>query len=70
MSGLGVHWYENGIFSRSRMSETHDVDPSKFILATEACAGSVPGEKKVVLGSWERAEQYADDIIQVLYIIT
>lgn len=66
VSGIGVHWYLNSLLSRSRITEAHNVDPSKFILATEACAGFSPFDKnKVELGSWERAEQYADDIIQV-----
>ena len=66
VSGIGVHWYLNSYLPYSRITDTHNVDPSKFILATEACAGSSTFEKnKVELGSWERGEQYSDDIIQV-----
>ncbi|KAF6031271.1 GBA [Bugula neritina] len=66
VSGLGVHWYLNGYLSYNRITETHLVDPTKFILATEACAGSAFYEKKVMLGNWDRAEQYASDIMQDL----
>jgi len=65
VAGVGVHWYLNAIAPATVLDETHDLDPSKFILATEACAGSLPFEEKVILGSWERAEQYAADIIEV-----
>ena len=61
-----MHWYQNGFGSYDRLTDTHNVNPSKFILATEACAGSAPFADAVSLGSWERGEQYAEDIIKVL----
>ncbi|XP_067942869.1 putative glucosylceramidase 4 [Watersipora subatra] len=67
VSGLALHWYENGVFGYNEMTDTHNINPSKFLLATEACTGSSPLDKqKVILGSWERAEQYTDDIIKDL----
>ena len=65
VSGLAIHWYLNGVLGYSRLSDTHEVNPDKFILASEACAGSVPFEQEVILGSWERAEKYTEDIIKV-----
>lgn len=36
------------------------------MLNTEACAGYMPGVRDVILGSWERAELYAHNIIEDL----
>ena len=65
ISGLAVHWYLNSVTGYSRLTDTHKVNPNKFILGTEACAGTNPFKPKVMLGSWERAIDYVNDIIQV-----
>lgn len=49
--------------SPSVLDRTHEEFPNHFLLATEACIGSLPLERHVILGSWERAEMYASDII-------
>ena len=50
----------------SKLDETHDLFPEKFILATEACAGSIPFlEPKVDLGGWNRGQWYSVDILNV-----
>ena len=66
VSGIAVHWYEDFVTPALALSSTHQKFPDKFILATEACAGFFPWDvEKVALGSWERAESYAHDILQV-----
>ncbi|XP_032687300.1 lysosomal acid glucosylceramidase [Odontomachus brunneus] len=66
-NGTAFHWYEDQITKPKRLDELHDMYPDKFILMTEACAGSNPLEiKKVDLGSWQRGEEYILDIIENL----
>jgi glucosylceramidase len=66
-SGTAVHWYTDKLFSPIRLTETHNKYPDKFILMTEACMGSSPLDiEKVILGSWERGQSYALDIIENL----
>ncbi|XP_013384673.1 glucosylceramidase [Lingula anatina] len=66
VSGIGVHWYldTEWLVPASLLTDTHNLFPDKFILATEACAGSMPWQTKVILGSWDRAESYSRDIIE------
>lgn len=65
VSGIAVHWYEDFVTPVIALSSTHQKFPDKFILATEACAGSQAWDtEKVILGSWERAESYAHDILE------
>lgn len=67
IAGIGFHWYTNVFAPPTLLDLTHDAHPDKFILATEACEGSSPIEtQKVILGSWERAENYASDILDDL----
>uniref|UniRef100_T1JDD3 Glucosylceramidase n=1 Tax=Strigamia maritima TaxID=126957 RepID=T1JDD3_STRMM len=67
VSGIGVHWYLDLVVPAEVLTLTHDKFPDKFILASEACEGSLPWTKNhVSLGSWDRAESYAYDIIQDL----
>ncbi|CAP37109.1 Protein CBG19964 [Caenorhabditis briggsae] len=63
VNGIALHWYEDFIDPATVVTETHNLYPDYFILATEACAGYEPalGPK---LGSWSRAEQYANDLIK------
>lgn len=44
---------------------THHLYPEYYLFGTEACAGWSPLDRGVKLGSWDRAEQYAHDIIEV-----
>ncbi|KAK4037055.1 Glucosylceramidase [Daphnia magna] len=64
VSGFGVHWYANNLVPPSVLTSTHEAFPDRFILATEACNG--PYEEPVIMGSWERLESYAHDIIEDL----
>ncbi|XP_023226847.1 glucosylceramidase-like isoform X1 [Centruroides sculpturatus] len=67
VAGIAFHWYANAISPPEILDITRKKFPNKFILSTEACAGSFPWDKpKVKLGSWERGESYAHDIIQDL----
>jgi hypothetical protein len=45
VSGIAVHWYEDFVTPALALSSTHQKFPDKFILATEACAGSFPSCK-------------------------
>lgn len=66
VAGIAVHWYLNFAVPPTVLVSTHHQFPDKFILATEASEGSQPWDDiKVLLGSWERSENYAQDIIQV-----
>uniref|UniRef100_A0A224YZB4 Glucosylceramidase n=1 Tax=Rhipicephalus zambeziensis TaxID=60191 RepID=A0A224YZB4_9ACAR len=65
--GVGVHWYQNKFVGPSVLDYVRQYFPDKFILATEACTGSeITTVDKVKLGSWDRAEEYASDIIEDL----
>uniref|UniRef100_A0A8R1V4Z2 Glucosylceramidase n=1 Tax=Pristionchus pacificus TaxID=54126 RepID=A0A8R1V4Z2_PRIPA len=63
ISGVGVHWYFDALAPVSTLRRTHEAHPDKFILATEACAGSLPPFHGPAFGEWERAEGYAKSII-------
>ncbi|XP_037509141.1 lysosomal acid glucosylceramidase-like [Rhipicephalus sanguineus] len=65
--GVGVHWYKNKFIGPSVLDDVRENFPDKFILATEACTGyETMTLNKVKLGSWDRAERYASDIIEDL----
>ena len=77
IDGIGTHWYEsvNDMFTWfwgafSRIKQTKNNFPDKFILGTEACFESFiflpPFVSGPILGSWHRAEIYAYDIINDL----
>ncbi|CAG0916919.1 unnamed protein product [Notodromas monacha] len=66
VDGIGLHWYLDSWFGPEILSETHDLYPEKFLIYTEACEGDIPNPAAVVLGSWERGEHYAFDIIENL----
>ncbi|XP_078602094.1 lysosomal acid glucosylceramidase-like isoform X1 [Branchiostoma floridae x Branchiostoma japonicum] len=66
VKGVGVHWYLNSFVPPLTLSATHERHPDYFILATEACSGSFPWGRHVLLGSWDRGEDYTHDIIQNL----
>ncbi|MCI4374640.1 hypothetical protein PGIGA_G00008390 [Pangasianodon gigas] len=70
--GIGVHWYLDKLVpAKVTLTTTHDLYPEYFILGTEACPGWTKLDRGVRLGSWERAEDYAHDIIEDLnnYVI-
>ncbi|KAM7286292.1 lysosomal acid glucosylceramidase-like [Ixodes scapularis] len=67
VQGVAVHWYADEFVGPGVLDKTHDNFPDKFILATEACKGDKPWDKAhVILGSWDRAENYAHDILEDL----
>jgi glucosylceramidase len=71
--GMGVHWY--GGLNAKNLDDTHNLDPSKVILATEACnCGGVVFKDatfhegtltkgKYVSAWWSRAESLGLDIL-------
>ncbi|XP_069957548.1 lysosomal acid glucosylceramidase isoform X2 [Cherax quadricarinatus] len=61
VDGIAVHWYWDAMSSAHRLNTTHHLFPDVFILATEACEGLTGSA--MALGSWERLEHYAHDII-------
>ncbi|KAH7714361.1 O-glycosyl hydrolase family 30 protein [Aphelenchoides avenae] len=69
IDGLGVHWYSQSPFDT--LTEAHNANPDKFILATEACTAYEKWEHAPILGHWERCEAYGHDIIQsILHWVT
>lgn len=65
VDGIAIHWYDDerymdGVEFHERVNDTHYVDESRFILATESC--NCPG---IATGTeaWFRAQRYAHDII-------
>ncbi|KAK3871273.1 hypothetical protein Pcinc_023572 [Petrolisthes cinctipes] len=63
VDGIAVHWYGDQISAPDRLNQTHHLFPDFFILGTEACEGDTPLEQEVIMGSWERLENYAHDIL-------
>ena len=72
ISGLAFHWYTSGVIPYSALTDVYDAvkDKIEFMIMSEACCGSMPLEKKVDPGSWDRAEAYAEDIIEDLNRMT
>lgn len=68
VSYIGVHYYGNNMSSVELLDETHEMFPEYPLLGTEACIIGEAGAK-VVLGSWQRAEDYAKDIIEVIQLL-
>ncbi|KAJ8354838.1 hypothetical protein SKAU_G00224050 [Synaphobranchus kaupii] len=65
--GIAVHWYMDHMApAELSLSTTHHLYPEYYLFATEACAGWKPYDRGVKLGSWDRAEDYAHDIIEDL----
>lgn len=65
VSGLAIHYYFNNFINYEMLTKIHRRFPNLFLLSTEACEG-VLDTQKVKLGSWDRAENYALDILQGL----
>ncbi|CAG5024581.1 unnamed protein product [Parnassius apollo] len=67
IDGLAVHFYYDKSTPVQTLKDLHGRYPELFVIATEACNGYLPTDKKRVdLGSWERGEDYIKDIIQDL----
>merc|ERR1719495_1050525 len=67
VAGWAVHWYTDFLGLPGTLDRVQEMYPDKFILFTEACTGSYPWElQKVLLGSWERGQEYTNDIIENL----
>ena len=64
VDGWAVHWYVDFLGGPGVLDSVHEKYPEKFILFSEACTGSYPWDlQKVLLGSWERGQEYINDII-------
>ncbi|XP_015684399.2 lysosomal acid glucosylceramidase-like, partial [Protobothrops mucrosquamatus] len=65
--GIGLHWYMDFISPvKDTVDATHRIFPDYFLIATEACAGSFFWERDVILGSWDRGEDYSHSILENL----
>ena len=40
IDGVAMHWYDDKYVGPSVLNDTHNVDPTKFMLYTEACEGN------------------------------
>ncbi|KAJ0172978.1 hypothetical protein K1T71_011154 [Dendrolimus kikuchii] len=64
IDGVAVHYYVDAFFPATVLSDVSMFYPDKFVIATEACEGSLPWEEHgVILGSWTRAVNYINDIM-------
>ncbi|KGL85907.1 Glucosylceramidase, partial [Charadrius vociferus] len=62
--GIGIHWYLDFIGPiQDTVVPTHELFPDYFILATEACIGAHFWERDVILGCWDRGNQYSHSIL-------
>nr|CAD7573665.1 unnamed protein product [Timema californicum] len=62
VAGTAVHWYTDEGIRPSVLTQTHELDPDKFIFYTEACQTT-----KIVredLGKWEIGERYGTSMMQ------
>ncbi|XP_050422662.1 lysosomal acid glucosylceramidase [Adelges cooleyi] len=67
IDGVAVHWYLDFIVPVKVLNEVHNDFNDMLILNTEASQGDKPWDfVKVQLGSWNRAENYASNIIDDL----
>ena len=70
IQGIGFHWYasvEDEFPHFDQMSDVHaKYGHDTFLLGTEACEGYLPWSQGPLLGSFERGETYAHDILQDL----
>ena len=64
VSGIGIHWYWNKYAGPILLTDTHNMFPTKFLLATEACNKAHPD--KYHLGNWTEGVSYSSDIIDNL----
>ncbi|VVC33980.1 Glycosyl hydrolase family 30, TIM-barrel domain,Glycoside hydrolase family 30,Glycosyl hydrolase [Cinara cedri] len=67
IDGVAIHWYLDFIVPVKVLNEVHKEFGDKIIINTEASQGDKPWDfVKVQLGSWTRAENYVNDIIDDL----
>ncbi|XP_034242145.1 lysosomal acid glucosylceramidase-like [Thrips palmi] len=67
VDGIALHWYTNYFTPLLGLDMSHENHPDKFILGTEASSGFNNWDfRKVILGSWKRAEDYIVDILDDL----
>uniref|UniRef100_A0A6P7FTB9 Glucosylceramidase n=2 Tax=Diabrotica virgifera virgifera TaxID=50390 RepID=A0A6P7FTB9_DIAVI len=66
IDGIGVHWYLDSISPTFDLDLTHNFYSDKFIIGTEGCRGNIPFEPDVILGSWQRGEDYVKSIMENL----
>lgn len=67
ISGFAMHWYWDQFIPAEVLDQTHEQFPDKILLNTESCLGDKPLQTHgPILGSWDRAEEYAIRIIQDL----
>ncbi|XP_039276892.1 putative glucosylceramidase 4 [Nilaparvata lugens] len=64
VDGIGLHWYYDEVTPASCLTTFHEKHPNLLILGTEACAGYLPWDAGVKLGSWKRGSRYMEDIIE------
>ena len=67
VSGIAIHWYYNqmmGPFPELVLDYIYQNYPNHFMINTEACQLKGAGN-----GRWDFAENYAYDIIRVIYFI-
>ncbi|NWI61420.1 GLCM Glucosylceramidase, partial [Calyptomena viridis] len=64
VDGIGIHWYLDFIGPiQDTVLPTHELFPDYFILATEASIGAYFWERDVILGCWDRGNQYSHSIL-------
>ncbi|XP_068107576.1 lysosomal acid glucosylceramidase [Hyperolius riggenbachi] len=70
--GIAVHSYMDAVVPATlTLGKAHELYPEYFLFASESCAGWLPWEKGVHLGSWERGSWYSHEIIEDLnYYVT
>ncbi|RHY83833.1 hypothetical protein DYB26_011835 [Aphanomyces astaci] len=67
VDGVAFHWYNgdgrelDGALYYNHLNDTHHLDPSKLVLATEAC--NCPGVASTADVAWFRAQRYGHDIL-------
>ncbi|XP_018009106.2 putative glucosylceramidase 3 [Hyalella azteca] len=67
IAGVAAHWYVDDFIGPEVLLATRDLDPTKFLLHTEASTGvRQENPDSVYLGDWLRAEQYLYDILENL----
>jgi len=62
IDGIATHWYDFGHFSN--LTQAHQTNPEKFILASEQCIDTAP--KLPLFGDWARGKRYGVDIVENL----
>ncbi|CAJ0577401.1 unnamed protein product, partial [Mesorhabditis spiculigera] len=64
VGGFAWHWYADEGISPEVIDQTMQKYPGYISLYTEACAGWHDYELSPVMGDWNRADQYAQNIIE------